>query len=1030
MENIVFLMRFAQCYCAILFAAAALFNGYGEDRLLDSAPRSSPTFRITRWTSTHGLPHNKVKCLLQTRDGYLWVGTEAGLARFDGVRFMVVGSGEESQRPLPAVSALAEDNDTNLWIASNAGLFRLDGQTIVHYTPAHGLPHHKIWKLVARLNGELWMETDSNMARIQEGRIIHFSSQQGLAGMRPRWVLETQDGTLWLGDGRWRQQFDQQSNHFMPLAWQGISNDTSVTSLSIARNGELLVGTDAGLYRGMAGRWQHYHQASGLTDIFIHRIMEDSNGRVWVATRDAGVYFLEGGRFQPVHLGLSEGEFIVDAMIEDREGNLWFATREGLIRLQQLSIRTYTTVDGLVDDYVHCVHEGPDGAIWVGSSRGISWSHGGTFANYRRFAPRTEMSVRSILADRNTNIWVSSYGLWTFQNGTLDEVTTALGLRSQHIQSLYEDRMGGIWIGTGAGVVHWRDHRARAFTTFDGLGGNGADVFLEDHSGDVWIGNAFGLHRVSGGKLTRFTQSDGLVHDNVRALHKDAEHSLWIGTANGLARLTAGKFFSFGKQHGMPELFINQILEDQFGAFWISGMAGIHRVPRSSLNAVAEGRSTCARFVSFAEADGMLTSQTTGGVQPAGCRTRDGHLWFATTKGVVEIDPIAVRINTNQPPIVIEQFEADDRSIFGGPLEVMNPSVETNSRIALSPASTSAGKFPLGKSTRKINLSASRAHSIAIHFTANSFVDSEKVRFKYRLHGYDKIWRTPYRGERIARYTNLPPGDYQFQVIGCNSHGYWNETGAAITFSLAPRFTQTAWFRFSVLFLGGTVSLGLMAWRLRWQRRALHAEHLAAVEGQRARIARDLHDDLGATLTGIALELEAVHRHGKAKEAQLGTLAAEARALALDVREMAWTTNPRCDNLGSLSTFLAELAERFCLAADLDCKLDIPSANDRRAVAARSRHELLIVTKELLANIAKHAEAKTVQLKLAVVSEELSLTVQDDGRGFDAARTQTGSGLMNLRERLEQAGGVFEVHSRNGAGCTAVARFPLHDVEP
>jgi signal transduction histidine kinase len=417
----------------------------------------------------------------------------------------------------------------------------------------------------------------------------------------------------------------------------------------------------------------------------------------------------------------------------------------------------------------------------------------------------------------------------------------------------------------------------------------------------------------------------------------------------------------------------------------------------------------------------MLNSECNGGEnQPAGCKDREGRIWFPTAQGVVMIDPKAMQRTESAPSVAIEQVRANGEVVYGDGFIVQSPKSNVQSRGATGQSPKSEVRNP------RLQIAPGHGRVLEIHYTANCLSAPERVAFKYRLDGYDRDWLWDDQNRRVAFYTNLRPGNYAFHVTARSPHGVWNEQGDLFSFYVAPHFYETwPFYGLCAALVIGTAA-GVQAYRLRWQRRTLRAQQVTTLAEERARIARDLHDDLGASLTGLALQLEAAQRRGRAEAGQLEGLAGETRSLAHELRELAWTTNPRCDNTGSLVAFIGDLTERFCQAAGLECRLDLPAGENSVEVPARVRHELLAVVKESLANVAKHAGAREVTVGLKMNNGQLNLTVKDDGRGFDPARATPGSGLQNLRERVRQVGGSLEITTKPGAGTTVATAIPLH----
>lgn len=964
-------------------------------------------YRNTRWTTANNLPDNKIQCLHQSSNGYLWVGTSSGLARFDGHRFTVIGKDFEPAHADPGINAIVEDEtDNSLWFGTTAGLFRLRDHELDSFPVSEEARKNKVWGLLSLSKGDLLAQTESGLGRLRNGKfaLIDLARQAIVPDNGVKWLVRAPDHQVWLGHGNWQRQYDPSTDLFAPLPVAGFPTNVNTRAVLLDRATNLWAGTENGLFRENNRQWKRFDQRNGLGDAFVHFIFQDSMGQIWICTKHTGLHRLDGDRFLPVSLDVSQAEFAVDGITEDHEGNLWVATREGLRRLQRPQVQTLTKADGLENDRVNTVYAAPDRSIWIGSLGGLSWVREGSIGHYTHPFPTSQNDVRGMCMDEAGTLWFGALGLYKFPPGGPQGLLEALT-----VYSLHTDRNGVIWAGTEEGIVRYINQMPQ-WLRFDAGINNSAKLFFHDRAGDMWFGGDRGLHQYHENKVTTFTSRDGLAGDRVYALHQDSDGTFWIGTDGGLTRFHQGRLFSFTTSQGLPENNIHQILEDDSKHFWISGLRGIHRVARQDLTAVAGKRQATAHFITFSETDGMLSSETSGGIQPAGCRSDDGRLWFPTIKGVAIINPKTIKINKVPPPVVIEQVKADGELIF------KSVTFSAGIRKLVS----SSGKSSLARDERSEAARAGSDHQFATSFefryTANTLVSPERVRFRYFLEGHDKSWREVDSSERTAYYTNLRPSHYTFRVKACNNHGYWNETGAKFDIAVEPRFMQTIWFPFSLV----SAFIALVWWRFRWQHRVLAARETASLERERARIARDLHDDLGTNLTGIALQADIALRKlhdPSALETQLNHMARTSRALVDQMREIVWAANPQCDTLESFIRYIGQFAENFLGAAALRCRLDFPDVPQTLELRAEVRHALFLVVKEALHNIVKHAAASEVRLCVKVDGESLILEIEDNGRGSPAALSSLHSnGVTNMRQRIEAVGGKFHWNSHLGAG--------------
>ncbi len=1016
---------------------------------------TEPSYRITPWTTENGLPQSSARRLVQTRDGYLWIGTRYGLARFDGLLFRVFDQHTTPEMTSDAINIMAEDAEEtgSLWIGTGDGLLRYQDHRVSPVGVEQGITG-PVGVVCPARGGGLWFALQPRrVALLRDGRLSSWESPATGVGDGLVQIQEAGASNLLALARSGLYRLD------LPLrSWTRLGppeEPSTCYSMLNDSTDSLWVCSGSGLWRVVDGSWRLVGRSQPNGEL-PERACRTRDGQLWLAVRGRGLHRLQGGQVVPFpELSWPTVSDVTD-LLEDHEGNLWVGTTEGLFRLQLRRLRVISRQNGLSSDDTRTVTEGREGTVWVGSAAGIisGIKDGQVTTDLPPADPALGQVYATIIcADRQDRLWSwgSEGGLMTFEGGGWRRCSipaAAKGLGAP--RTLYEDRQARLWIGFERGAICAGQEPPAIYTWTNGPFDGDVRVIHQDQRGDIWFGTyGGGLKRLHDGRITVFATTNGLYNNRAWWIHEDADGVFWVGSQNGLNRfeppdpaapLTPAlspsegervpegrvrrRFFTFTTEHGLGENIVNNIQEDDFGCLWLSGQRGIYRVSRRQLNDVAAERLAEVQCLAFGEADGMLSSECNGGEdQPSGCKDREGHIWFPTGRGLVVIDPKAIQQNEVPPPVVIEQVIADREVIFGDGMA--GPAKARPEKAKESAGAAGVAENQTARARAQLRLAPGRARALEIHYTANSFAAPERIRFRYQMEGWDKGWRHADSSERVAFYTNLRPGQYTFRVKACNNHGCWNETGAAFAFSLAPKFSQTPWFPLSWMLAVLGASGAIATWRLRWQRRAFLAERNAALERERRRIARDIHDDLGASVTGLALELEAARRVGRAEGEQLGELAGEARAIAHGLRELSWTTNPRCDNVGSLGVFLGELTERFCAAAGLECKLELPPADDTRPVPARLRHDLLVLVKESLANAAKHARARCLSLHVSAANGELRLIVRDDGAGFDPARTTSGSGLHNLRERMSHAGGSFVVSSAPARGTTITAAVPL-----
>lgn len=769
------------------------------------------------WQTDQGLPQNAVQAICQTRDGYLWLGTQEGLVRFDGVRFAVFDKSNTPELTQNSISALREDREGSLWIGQRGGgLTRLRDGNFKTFTAREGLSGDRVRSIYEDREGNLWIGTSGGgLTRLKDGKFTVFTTKDGLTNDQIVSIYEDREGSLWIGTfggglNRYRE------GRFTGFGTrEGLSHD-QVSSIIEDREGDLWIGTfGGGLNRYRDGRFTAFTTRQGLSNDQVWSILEDQDGSLWIGTFE-GLNRFRDGSFAALVAKQGLSNDAVLSIYQDRERSLWIGTSGGgLNRLRDGKFTSFTTREGLSNDVALSIYEDRNGSVWIGTDGGgLSRFRDGRFTSFTTKDGLSNDHVVSIHEDREGSLWIGTVGggVNRLRHGRITAFTTKQGLSDDIVYAIYEDHAGNLWMGTdGGGLNRFRDGKFTAFTTKNGLSHDRVVSIQEDRDENLWIGTSGGgLNRFRDGEFTAFTTKEGLSDDRITSVYEDAQGTLWIGTSGGgLNRFKDGSFTAFTTKVGLYDDRVFAILEDGQGNLWMSCNRGIFRASKKELNAFADGKLAKISSASYGTADGMRSAECNGENQPAGWKTRDGRLWFPTIKGVVVIDPAHIPINPLPPPVALEGVTADGKPVGGHP----------------------GSSFVIGPGNRKLDL----------QYTALSLVAPQRVKFRYRLEGFDKDWIEA-GTDRTAHYTNLSPGDYTFRVKASNNDGIWNESGAALGLRLLPFFHQTR--AFQVLCGLGVVLLGSGAHRLRMRRLKRRAEELERVVEEQTRDLRVANEDL------------------------------------------------------------------------------------------------------------------------------------------------------------------------------------------
>jgi ligand-binding sensor domain-containing protein/signal transduction histidine kinase len=969
----------------------------------------SPDYRIDRWQTEDGLPGNTVSSIVQTQDGYLWVGTFGGLARFDGIRFETFG--EDAGLKNERILCLCADREGNLWVGSEGGgLFCFRDGKFSALTTRDGLLHNIVMSLAQDNRGRLWIGTYAGLQCRQDGEFVPPAAEPTPRGQVSR-LLADRAGRIWMViNGRLAEV---ETNHFSLPAMQGEpSGSMAMSALHDGKSGRFWLGGSSGYVAASHDGVVSVLNlgAERLADS-VWEVWEARNGDVWIGTASSGLRRWRNGQV----LSLTTQEGLADNSIrciyEDREGNLWIGTNGGgLHRLKPKKLTLVTSRDGLSHNVIMSLAEDGQGELWIGSNGGgLTVCRNGVFAPaYLNYLLDNE-SIGSLLAEGDDGLWIGTWssGLFHKSTGKLERFRVARPGTDEPVLALCMGHDGGLWVGTYQdGLKFFKDGEFTSYRTTNGVPSNLITALVQDADGRLWIGtDGGGLACLVAGKFSVFTRRGGLASDFIRSLYIDRQNVLWIGTGGGgLSRMKEGRLATVNAREGLMDDVISQILEDDQGHLWFGSHRGIFRASKNELNRVADGDAKALKVISFGKAEGMENLECTGGFCPAGLKTRDGKLWFSTVKGLVMIDPKNIPGDGPPPPVVIERV-------------IVDGAVQTDPAVA-APIPGEAGAIPPAAGVFRIAPGAKR---IEIHYTALGFVAPEKIRFRYRLDGLDSEW-VEAGSRRVAEFSHLPPALYQFRVTACNEDSDWDPAGATLALDYLPLFWQTWWFRLSIaLAVAGCGGWAVKYWftrRLRRRLAWLSQEH--SLEKERTRIARDIHDEIGTGLTEIILlsELGRKHRERPQElEKDLRQIANAARETVRNADAIVWAVNPRNDSLDGLANYIVGFAEDFFRLTPIRCRVDVPTRLPQATLSGQARHHLLLAVKETCNNVVRHSEATEVWLRVASENHHFTIAIEDNGKGFSGQAASAGSdGLFNIRQRMEELGGDLEVTSSSGNG--------------
>src|SRR5882672_6231269 len=979
----------------------------------------------TAWRIRDGFTKGEILAIAQTPDGYLWLGTEFGLLRFDGARAVPWQPPPGQQLPSTHITCLMVSRDGTLWIGTAKGLASYRNGQLTRHSDITGRAIHS---LLEDREGTIWAgeweKPQGRLCAIRNG-VAGCYGADGSLGWGALSLYEDSKGSLWVGSdgGFWHWKPGR------PKFYSLGTITTAVPSFAEDNDGALLIAAQGmGIRLFVDGKIEEhpYNLPNFMRGLAVYRLLRDRDGALWIGIYGGGLVHAHQGRTDVFTRSEGLSANTMEAVFQDREGNIWVNTTEGLDRFRNLAVATWSAQQGLPFAPGGGVLAASDGSVWTGSARGLGRLKQTQVTVYRQrhepgspldpeanreiINPELPQSFFALLQDESGRIWVSSWGggLGYLQDQRYHPIKP-VGTKS--IIGMAEGPGGDLWVnGQQDGLFRLHEGKIIENVSWQALARKDKDygerLAVDLSRGGVWVGyRSGGVTFFSDGQVRAAqSASDGLGEGVVNDLRFGPRGTLWAATEGGLSRIKDGHVTTLTSKNGLPCDEVHWTMEDDDNFVWLYMACGLVRIAQSDLDAWASDRKQGVDAMVLDASDGVRTAASPTGYSPQVSKAPDGRIWFVTLDGISVLDPRHLPFNKVPPPVRVEQITADGK--------VYDVASAPSGRLRLPPV----------------------VRDLAIDYTALSLVVPEKVHFRYKLEGQDTDWREVVNNRQV-QYTNLRPRNYRFRVMACNNSGVWNEAGGFLDFSVAPAYYQTSWFRLSCVAAFLALLWALYQLRLRQVAREFNAG-LEARVNERTRIARELHDSLLQGVQGLMFRLQAVRDMlpGRAPAEAIEALdialergdkaIAEGRDTVSDLREPIMGDSDIAQALTALGEELALQSGNGlvpCVRVLLEGK--------RRELNPILRDEIYRIAREALRNAFRHARAQKIEAEITYSDSEFLLHVRDDGGGIDPEVANQGAraghwGLPGMRERAKSFGGKLEVWSEHGAGTEIELSVP------
>ncbi|MBI2427547.1 MAG: hypothetical protein HYV29_01875 [Ignavibacteriales bacterium] len=984
------MVKYVEKYLLTFFLCSCILSA--QSFLKQNEPKRLTQYAMDRWQVKEGLPQNSVNAIVQTHDGYLWLGTYEGLVRFNGRTFTVFDRGNTPALLSNRITSLSEDKKGRLWIGSYGGgvtMYDAEGFHTPVRDTSMGL-FVSIASMTADTFGRVWTITEKGLYCIRDTVIEYYYPVSQFGYQVPINIVADAKGRIWvwtyitlyvIEKGTVVECVPERPQHtFSPAV---PSRDSSVWFFEYSPDGTGRIGK-YGRRRSYLDSIPREFMMKGVFPLF-----EDSRGVLWCYLREGIATYYNGAWDRLVKANGFPPEN-VQTVVEDTEGSLWLGTNgSGLLRFRDSRFTPIGIAEGLLGENVWAVFEDSRRTKWIGTLTGGGWCYTIDRNGIRRVANKAGIYF-CFLEDKEGNIWLEGESLVTPDG-------KRRGLNRSFFSSVLAlDSTGRIWLSPLHGGIYIVENETiiDSISLGNAVANSTIRTMKADRDGSIWIGTQSGLFHCRNNNITQYTTANGLPNNWIRSIYQDSAGTLWIATDGGLAKRVNGRFTSYTVNNGLHSNTIHVILEDDSGRMWMSSNKGIFVIKKNDLLSFDEGKISLIPCMVYGEEDGMRSAEGNGSYQQGGWKMHDGTLWFATIKGIVIVDPNDLKENRIPPPVYIERVVVNGKEI----------SATTKFEL----------QYPV--------------NDITIQYAALSYRVHARVRYTYMLEGYHDGWIEAGNQTR-ATFTNLPAGDYDFRVIACNDDGVWNSTGASLAFTLPAPFWQTWWFYGTIIM----ITFGAFAGMIRYyelrkvKRRIEQLEHEQALERERSRISKDMHDEVGSSLTQIAI-LSELAKRGEQKESQshLEKISTTSREVIDNISQIIWAVDPKNDTLENLLAYTREYISETVEMMPMRCELRFPDRVFTAKVSAEFRRNIFLTVKEAVNNAVKYSRAATITTTVVVSGDQLTIDLQDDGIGFSAGEvSRFGNGLNNMKKRIQDLHGILSIDSERGRGTHIRITVPI-----